>query len=85
MNYNVPSELQPLSPWKYFWLNILYAIPVIGFVFLLIHAIGAHNVNKRNFARSFFCVFLIALIISGILLATGALANLTSVIASLGK
>ncbi|MBS7262962.1 MAG: hypothetical protein KIG36_05085 [Eubacteriales bacterium] len=72
-NYNVPNELKPLSPWAYFGLNILYAIPIVGFIFLLCHAIGAANVNKRNFARSFFCVLVVVLIIFGIILLTGAL------------
>ena len=67
MKYNVPDELQPLSPWKYFGLTILYDIPLIGFIFLLCHAIGSHNINKRNFARSFFCVLVIILVIVGII------------------
>ena len=84
MRYDVPSELQPLSPWKYFWLNILYAIPVIGFIFLVIHAIGAGNVNKRNYARSFFCVLVLALIIAGvILLAGGGIAGLKALLEKL--
>ena len=64
MAYN--GDTTPLSPWAYFWLDILYAIPIVGFVFLLIHAIGANNVNKRNFARSYFCVLVIILIIFGV-------------------
>lgn len=64
-------ENRPLSPWAYFGLQILYAIPVVGFIFLLIHAIAAGNVNKRNFARSYFCILIIVLVIAGIVLATG--------------
>ena len=67
MKYNVPDELQPMSPWKYFGLQILYTIPLIGQIFLICHAIGSHNINKRNFARSYFCVLVIILVIVGII------------------
>ena len=63
MKYDVPDDLQPMSPWKYFGLNILYAIPLIGFIFLLCHAIGSRNINKRNYARSFFCILVVVLVI----------------------
>lgn len=62
-------DSRPLSPWAYFGLQILYAIPIVGWIFLIIHAIGAGNVNKRNFARSYFCVLIIVLIIVGVTLA----------------
>ena len=67
MKYNVPDELQPMSPWKYFGLQILYTSPLIGQIFLICHAIGSHNINKRNFARSYFCVLVIILVIVGII------------------
>ena len=77
MNYNdVPFNIRPLSPWKYFWLNILYAIPLIGFIFLICHAIGAQNVNKRNYARSFFCILVIILIVVAIFFFTGTLGSI---------
>ena len=57
-------DTRPLSPWAYFGLEILYTIPIIGIIFLIVHAIGANNINKRNFARSYFCfVIVIAIII----------------------
>ena len=68
----------PLSPWTYFWLNLLYAIPIVGVVFLLIHAIGAPNINKRNYARSFFCWLVILLIIFIISAISGGAASLFS-------
>ena len=72
----LPPELRPLSPWAYFGLEILYAIPLIGFIFLVCHALGRANLNKRNFARSFFCVYVIALILILILIFSGALTGL---------
>ncbi len=64
--YNVPAELTPISMWGYFGYSILFNIPVVGFIFLIIFAIGAKNVNKKNFARSYFCGIILALIIIGI-------------------
>ena len=79
---NVPQELQPLSPWKYFWLSILYTIPVIGFIFLIVHSISSANINRKNFALSHFCVLVLVAIIVLILVLTGGLASLASVIAN---
>ncbi len=62
-------EIKPLSPWQYFGLEILYNIPIVGFVFLLIHAIGAQNVNKKNFARAHFCLLLLVVIVIVIVVA----------------
>ena len=81
MAYN--GDTTPLSPWAYFWLDILYAIPIVGFIFLLIHAIGANNVNKRNFARSYFCVLVIILIIFGVVAIFGGGAAIMNILKNL--
>lgn len=72
----LPPELRPLSPWTYFGLEILYLIPVIGVIFLLCHATGSSNVNKRNFACSHFCGLLLVLLVVLVLACTGALTGL---------
>ena len=59
-------DTRPLSPWASFGLEILYTIPIIGIIFLIVHAIGANNINKRNFARSYFCFVIVIAIIIGI-------------------
>lgn len=69
---NLPSKFSPLGAWTYFWLEILFSIPVIGFIFAIIFACGAGgNINLRNFARSRFCVLGLVLIIAGIVVAIG--------------
>ena len=73
--YNVPAEYTPISMWGYFGYSILFNIPVVGFVFILIFAIGSKKVNKKNFARSYFCGLILALIICGI---TALIIGLTS-------
>ena len=73
---NVPSEYKPIIMWGYFGYEILFSIPVIGLIFLIIFAIGAKNINKKNFARSHFCYtiicFLVFIVALAIVLATGA-------------
>lgn len=59
---HLPKSYRPISGWGYFWRAVLYAIPVIGWIFLLVNALGSKNRNGRNFARAYFCALLIALI-----------------------
>ena len=66
------EEYRPLTAWQYFWLQVLYAIPILGFVFLIIHSLSGANINRRSFARSHFCIVIIALIIFGITMAITA-------------
>ena len=68
---NIPEEYRPLSPWEYFGLTILFSLPLIGWIFLVIDAIGSYNINKKNFARSYFCIIVIILIIIAILFVLG--------------
>ena len=70
-NYsNLPENVRPISPWNYFWLSVLYAVPIVGFIFLLINSLSrSKNVNVRNYSRSYFCLLVICLVIVGIFLA----------------
>ena len=36
------EEYRPLTAWQYFWLQVLYAIPFVGFIFFI----------KRHFRMS---------------------------------
>ena len=70
----IPEKYSPLSPWSYFWLQILFAVPVVGFIFLIIFSFKNSNINRRNFARSYWCkliivagIFIVMLIITLVL------------------
>ncbi len=80
--YYSESQLEPLSPWAYFGLSILFALPVIGFIFLIVFSVSNDNINRRNYARSFWCALIIALALSLVLfiiaLVTGGLSTLVS-------
>lgn len=58
---------EPISAWGYLGYQILFAIPVLGWIFLIIFACNGSNLNRRAFARSYFCVLLIAVIVLGII------------------
>lgn len=62
----IPDEYKPLKPWTYFWLNVLFAVPVVGFIFLIIFSFVGGNYNRRNYARSFWCPVLIAAVAAAI-------------------
>ena len=74
---HLPEADRPLSPWSYFGLGILYALPLLGWIFLIVRAIGSANINRRNYARSYFCVYVLAIILGVLLTITGVLSGLT--------
>lgn len=59
----IPENLRPLSPWAYFGLQLLFSVPIVGFIFLIIFSIKRDNINRRNFARSYWCSLIIAAVI----------------------
>lgn len=66
---NLPDEYRPIGMWGYFGHEILFSIPIVGFIVLLVFSFGGtKNVNLRNFARSYFC-FLIVIVIFAIIVA----------------
>ena len=74
---DLPEKLRPLSPWAYFGYNLLFGIPVIGFILLIVFACGgAENVNLKNYARSFFIVYIIGFILFGIIIAISLIAGI---------
>ena len=72
----VPAENRPLGPWAYFGYGLLFSIPVIGFILLIVFSFAGKNVNRKNFARSYWCWLILALaliLILVIVLLTGVL------------
>lgn len=63
----IPDQYRPISAWGYVGYWILYSIPLVGFIFWLVHCFSSKNLNRRSYARSFFCAFLMGLIITVIL------------------
>ena len=63
---HLPKSYRPISGWGYFWRAVFYAIPVLGWFFVLVNALGAKNRNGRNFARAYFCALLVAIIAAAV-------------------
>ena len=74
----LPEKFRPLTAWGYFGYSLLFSIPIVGFIFLIVFSCSGKNINRRSFARSYWCWLIIAAIVIGILAATGGLAALFS-------
>lgn len=73
----IPEEYKPISMWGYFGYQLLFAIPCIGFIIMIVFALGGtKNINLKNFARSFFCWFIIWAIVLIVLAMMGGTAGL---------
>lgn len=60
-NY-IPEEYKPMSAWAYFGYSILFSIPLVGLIINLVLCFSKTNINKRNYARSFWCWYIIVII-----------------------
>ena len=71
-NYDPRFDYTPLGAWSYFLYTLLFSIPIIGFIFAIVFAVGGTNrINLRNYARSYFCWLLITVVLVIILLIVG--------------
>lgn len=60
---NIPYEYKPIGAWGYIGYNLLFAIPLVGFIMMFVFGFGGTgNVNVRNYARSFLLGYLISII-----------------------
>ena len=57
------EEKNYIGAWHYVGLEILYGIPVIGWIFLLVHCFIPEKENRMHFARHYFARLLVALVI----------------------
>ena len=73
----LPPENRPLSGWAYFGLQLLFAVPVVGFVFLIVFSFSRGNINRRNFARSYWCALLVAVVLVVVIIVIALLAGVS--------
>jgi hypothetical protein len=45
---NIPFEYKPISMWGYFGYQILFSIPIIGFILLLVFSFGGTQNKNLN-------------------------------------
>ena len=65
----LPPSYRPLSSWNYFWRSVLYIIPVLGWAFMIAHAVAAKSRHGRSFARG--CILFAVLLIATAIAAYG--------------
>lgn len=83
-NYNIPiknydpsKDYTPIGMWGYFGYQLLFAIPIIGFILILIFSFGGtRNINLRNYARSTFCLLIIVVGAVALIALFGLIASL---------
>lgn len=59
----LPEKYRPIGAVKYFLYSLLFAIPVIGFIFSLVISLKRGNINRRSFARFWLFVNIVAIVI----------------------
>lgn len=60
----VSDDYKPISMWGYFGYQLLFAIPLVGFILILVFSFGGtRNINLKNFARSRFCALILGIVI----------------------
>jgi hypothetical protein len=73
----LPYNYKPLTAWGYFWLTILYSIPIIGWIFLVAFALSDANINRRSHARSYLCGIVLVLLLVATAIILSALGTIT--------
>ena len=63
----LPEKYKPLGAWAYFGYSLLFCIPIVGLILLIVYSFSDKNINRRNFARSYWVAILIVLIVSIVL------------------
>lgn len=77
-NYKGSEEFRPLSPWAYFGYSVLFTVPFIGLIVNLVFCFNSENINRRNYARSFWCAYLLAAIIIAVFLVAASAIGITA-------
>ncbi len=73
-----------IKPWGYVGLLLLFAIPVIGFICLLVFCFSNKDRNRKNFARGYFLTGFIGLLLTAGLLTASYFLVLQPELAKLG-
>ena len=61
------DEYKPIRAIGYVGYMWLFAIPIVGLICLIVFACSNKNINRRNFARSYFLNFLLSLLLGALI------------------
>ncbi len=59
----LPAKYRPLGAWSYVGYSILLGLPVIGLILTIIFSLSSDNINRRSFARSYLCAWIVLAVI----------------------
>lgn len=65
------TENKTLGAWAFFGYSILFIIPIIGLICNLIFCFNSSNITRRNYARSYWCWYVIIAIAAIVIIASG--------------
>lgn len=65
--YNLPEKYKPVSSWGYIGYNILFSLPIVGFILAIVFAVSDKKINRRNYARAQIIIFLFGIIFAVII------------------
>lgn len=72
LNYNTDFRQKTLTSMDWAFNIFISMIPVVGFIILLVWALGDGNIHRRNWARGMFLMYIIAVALGiGIILIMG--------------
>ncbi len=64
----VDPNTAPMTTGDYFWMMLVLAIPLVGFICTLVWAFGSNvNVNRRNFCRATLIWMLVGIVLTIVL------------------
>lgn len=64
----LPEEYKPVSVGKYILYSIIFAIPIVGFIMLIVTAFsGSTNKSLKNYARAMLVMYAIGIVLGIIL------------------
>ena len=59
----LPRKYRPMGAMRYLFNSILYLIPVLGWIFVIAHAISDRQIVRRSYARFFALVDLAVILL----------------------
>ena len=61
---STPPAAQPVSTAYYFWMMLLFTVPVIGLIVCLVTAFSGDDTSRKNFSRAVLIWILVAIVLS---------------------
>ena len=61
---STPPAVQPVSTAYYFWMMLLFAVPVVGLIVCLVTAFSGDDTSRKNFSRAVLIWILVAIVLS---------------------